>query len=135
MVPKSLGGWTFVRNVGTSRQQLVVQTAIPFERLQVRTPEDLVSAFDRFVDRVISATHGSRSIPFGAGGTVLEQVSFVNGAVQVIPHRLGTASVRGIFGIPSTGAAPAATMTADAQNVTITPSATWTGDVYLLVTP
>ena len=137
MTLPALKGWTFVSNVGATSQAIVTKTSVPFERLQatgVKTVEDLVSLFNRFVDRVISATTGSRSVPFGAGGTVLVGVSFVAGTPQSLPHRLDTPNVHAIFGVPSAGVA-LASFSADAKNATFVPSTNFTCDVYLLAFP
>ena len=139
-LPKSLGGWTFVRNAGTPAEAIVgtgEQTAVPFERLQATAKDlaGLVSLFNRFVDNVIRATRGARSIPFGAGGTVLLDVNFVAGVTLVVPHRLGTASLFAIFGVTTTpGAVPDASVSFDANNATFVPGTSWRGPVVILVT-
>jgi hypothetical protein len=146
-LPQNLGGWTFVVGAGTSAEAVIgagPQVAVPFERLQLQLPVTGINAVDkalgvigstvnRFVDRVISATQGSRSIPFGAGGTVCLAVNFTNGQKITIGHRLGTSAVSILFGCPTTGALASGTFSADANNIYITPSATWIGDVFLLI--
>jgi hypothetical protein len=140
-LPKSLGGWTFVRNGGTAAEAVVgagEQVAVPFERLQASglDVKSLVSLFNRFVDNVIRATRGARSYPFGAAGTVFQAVSFVSGKPIKLAHRLGTASLSAIFSVTTTpGTVPDAYVAFDANYATFTPSTSWVGDVYILVMP
>lgn len=134
-IPQTLRGWTFVTNPGTASEAVSkAQTAVPFDRPQIKSLDDIVTVFNRFVQSVAAATLGARSVPFGAGGTVLLGAKFTSGQTLMVPHRLGTAACSAIFACPTAGAAPAAVASFDANVARFAATATWTGDVYILVT-
>lgn len=144
-LPQTLRGWTFVQDPGLPSEAVIgTQTAVPFERLQVTgltAPPPLgtvISVFNRFVDRVISATLGSRSVPFGAGGTVLVACSFTSGVPLTVAHRLGTANVSPIGwsrGPASLGVAGfgSFTVSPDGGSVVLNPITTFVADVFITV--
>ena len=131
-LPQSIKGWTFVNTDGT----IVTQTAVPFERIQAIESggvKGLVSAFNRFVDRTISATQGSRSVPFGAGGVVVLGVVASYGTTKTISHRLGTSNLSAFWGATSLGGLPIAKVTFDVVNVTIVPGGDFTAPLFITV--
>lgn len=144
-IPQTLRGWTFVQNAGTPSEAIVgagTQTAVPFERLQSQITgaeekgplKTLVATFNKFVDRVISATLGSRSIPFGAGGTVLLAVQFTAGKTLKVAHRLGTTNVNAM-GWCRSGASGYGSyaLSSDGASIIFTPNTSFVADVYITV--
>jgi hypothetical protein len=137
-IPLTLRGWTFVTGAGTSAEAIAAsgpQVAVPFERLQM-APSTLlagvISVFNRFVDRVDSATRGSRSYPFGAGGTVLVAASFTSGQTLTAAHRLGTANVSPLGWCRSgTAGFGSFAVSSDGNSVIFTPNATFVADVFI----
>lgn len=139
-IPQTLRGWTFVSGAGTSNEKIVAsgtQTAVPFERLKVPSDGPLKPVADvinRFIDRAISATLGSRSVPFGAGGTVLLAVAFTAGQTLTVAHRLDTSFVNAIgwcrSGLSGYGGY---SVSSDGARITFTPNTTFVADVYITV--
>lgn len=140
-IPQSLSGWTFVDYSQGGNGRIVgsgPQLATPFERLQAAatlTLPGMISLVNRFVDRVISATLGSRSIPFGAGGTIAINVTLPSSGQVKIPHMLQTSSVMVFASVGQGGATPAFVASADVNNVTLTMSSSGTCNLLFLVHP
>jgi hypothetical protein len=130
-------GWTFVRDAGLKTQTLISHSATPFLRRRLDGAAQMkdVIQWANLVDRDIEeATVGSRSLPFGAGGTVIESYAFTSGAKVQIPHLLKTSSAFAIWLVPSAGT-PTATISFDDTYATIIPAATFTAGLLLLVRP
>lgn len=126
-------GWTFVRGAET-----ITKTAMPYLRRALPKGTDLagvVEWLNKFVQSDEEATRGSRSLPFGAGGTVVESVVFTQNVQAKVPHLLGTSNLLAFWLVPTTGSIAIQNSSFDATYFYVMPSLNWTGGVVFLVKP
>ena len=127
--------WTFLTGLGAAPN---AKSATPFLRrlLPSTAPlPDVITWLNLLVGSIDEATRGSRSLPFGAGGTVYDSIVFQSGVLAKIPHLLGTTNVFALFTAPSVGIIDTATVTFDSTYCYINPGANFTCGIVFLVRP
>jgi len=132
--------WTYVQNAGTSSATLLTKTAVPFLRRrldpQSASLATIIQWANLFMNDVEQATVGSRSLPFGAGGTVILPITFKVGTNYQIPHYLKTASLIAFWSIPSSGFGNiVGTVTFDNTYAYVTPNSEFTAGMFIVVVP
>lgn len=134
----SKGGATaFVVNPGTSNETVVTQIATPLPQIRIAGNSELpevIRQVNLFMEAVHLATTGSRSLPRSGPDSYLLGYSFTATKQVRLAHRLGTDRVRVWLG-HKTAIGDISVDKVDTSFAWVTPNATFTADVWFLVSP